>query len=97
MRKNQNPILETFISIKFDVISNETAHAILFDRFHDDYHIVTQMIPNMTCKMIPNGVDTSTEWWSSNKILVHMSIIVMVKQRWACGLLIITNIKKYEV
>ena len=81
MRKNQNPILETFISIKFDVISNETAHTILFDRFHDDYNIATKMIPNMTHKMIPAGSDTFTEWLSSNKILVHMSIIVMLKQR----------------
>ena len=48
-------------------------------------------------KMIHAGSDTFTEWLSSNKILVHMSIIVMLKQRWACGLLIITKIKKYEV
>ena len=97
MRKNQNPILETFISIKFDAECNETGHAIVFDRFHEDVYIATTIIPNMIIKMIHAGSDTFTEWLSSNKILVHISIIVMLKQRWACGLFIITDLKNNEV
>ena len=83
--------------MKFDAECNETAHAIVFDRFHEYSHIAMKMIPSMTHKMIPAGSATFTEWLSSNKILVHMSMIVMLKQRWACGLFIIGKIKKYDV
>ena len=34
--KNQNPILETFISMKYDTECNETTPAIVFYRFHED-------------------------------------------------------------
>ena len=33
---NQNQLLETFISMKFDAECNETTPAILFPRFHED-------------------------------------------------------------
>ena len=33
---NQNQVLETFISMKFDAECNETTPAISFDRFHED-------------------------------------------------------------
>ena len=39
---NQNQVLETFISIKFDAECNETTPAILFLRFHEDFSIYTK-------------------------------------------------------
>ena len=39
---NQNQVLETFISIKFDAECNETTPAILFIRFHEDFKIYTK-------------------------------------------------------
>ena len=40
---NQNQILETFISMKFDAECNETNHAIMFHRCHDYSEILTKM------------------------------------------------------
>ena len=40
---NQNQVLETFISMKFDAECNETAPAIAFPRFHEDSEIFTKM------------------------------------------------------
>ena len=39
---NQNPVLETFISMKFDAESNETTPAISFLRFHEDFENYTK-------------------------------------------------------
>ena len=58
--------------MKVDAKCNETAHAIVLDRFHEDSYIATKMIPNMTHEMIPAGSDTFTEWLRSNQILVHI-------------------------
>ena len=40
---NQNKILETFISMKFDAECNETILDIVLYRFHEDYDILTKM------------------------------------------------------
>ena len=39
---NQNQVLETFISIKFDAECNETTPAIVFLRFHEDSEMFTK-------------------------------------------------------
>ena len=39
---NQNPILGTFISVKYDTEYNESTLAIAFDRFHEDPEILKQ-------------------------------------------------------
>ena len=41
---NHNQFLETFISIKFDAICNETAPAISFHRIHGDPEILSKMM-----------------------------------------------------
>ena len=40
---NQNQVLETFISMKFDAECNETTPAIILHRFHEDYEMFTKM------------------------------------------------------
>ena len=44
--KNQNQILETFISMKKDAEYNETTPASVFYRCHEDAEILTKMTPN---------------------------------------------------
>ena len=83
--------------MKSDAECNETVHAIAFDRFQKDSHISNKKIPNMSHKIMPAGSDTFTRWLSSNKNLVHISIIVYVKAVVCMRLTYHHKIKKYEV
>ena len=43
-KNNLNRFLETFISMKCDAECNETNPAISFDRFHEDFEIITEFL-----------------------------------------------------
>ena len=42
IENDQNQVLEMFISMKFDVESNETTPAIILYRFYEDYEMFTK-------------------------------------------------------
>ena len=90
-------ILETFISIKIDAECNETAHAIVFDRFHVYFHIATKMIPNMTHKN-----DLGWRRYIHRVVTQQQNISTYINNRYGKAtvgmrLRVITKIKKYKV
>ena len=90
-------MLETFICIESYAECNETNPVISLNRLHVDSHLRMKTTPNMRHKMINTHSDSFTELLSSNIILVHVYIIVLLKQCWTCVSRIITKIKKYNV
>ena len=48
-------------------------------------------------KAIPAHSDGFKQWLRGNIILIHMSIMMLLKQLWICVLIIITKIKTYNI
>ena len=52
---NQNQVLGTFISMKFDAECNETTPAIILHRFHEDYETFTKMTSNKSVEHLKSS------------------------------------------
>ena len=79
-------MLEIFTCIKIDAELNETTLVISFNRFHVDFYILKKMIQKYMSygppKMIHAHSDRFKQWLSSNIILIHISIMMLLS---SCG------------